>query len=152
MTPAPEERQKSQTPEGERLYHMLDTRAWQAVDPALGYRPPSLTSEGFIHCSGSRAALMQVANAFYHKEPGDWCILSIDPARVVPEVRWEPADGRQFPHLYGALNVDAVVEVLPFPRAADGTFLPPPSWGEAEGAQRQQATRSEYGSTLDRDQ
>jgi uncharacterized protein (DUF952 family) len=35
----------------------------------------------------------------------------IDPERVRDEIRYEPADGDWFPHLYGALAIEAVVEV-----------------------------------------
>jgi uncharacterized protein (DUF952 family) len=42
-------------------------------------------------------------------------------------MRYEPpGDGELFPHIYGALNLDAVVRILDFPPAADGSFALPP--------------------------
>ena len=52
-------------------------------------------------------------------------LLCIDDARVRPEIRYEaPSEGSpdRFPHIYGPLNVDAVVKELPFEPQADGTF------------------------------
>jgi len=51
--------------------------------------------------------------------------LRIDPARVTSEVRDEPSGGDVFPHIYGSLNLDAVVEVMVFAPGADGRFVGP---------------------------
>ncbi len=60
-------------------------------------------------------------------------VLAIDPERVTSEVRYEapappappdsPLAGVMFPHIYGPLNRDAIVEVRSAMRSADGTFL-----------------------------
>jgi uncharacterized protein (DUF952 family) len=51
-------------------------------------------------------------------------LLGIDPGRVRPEIRHDPVEGGAgfFPHIYGPLNTDAVVEVTPFRPDADGRF------------------------------
>ena len=62
-------------------------------------------------------------------------LLCIEVSRLRAPLRYEPPDmpghssrTRQslFPHLYGPLNPDAVVNVLPFPARADGSFALPP--------------------------
>ena len=49
-------------------------------------------------------------------------LLTIDPARLEPEVRVEAATAARewFPHVYGPLNLDAVVAVRPLPLGPDG--------------------------------
>jgi uncharacterized protein (DUF952 family) len=47
-----------------------------------------------------------------------------DSARVKPEIRYENLEGgaNLFPHIYGALALDAVVAVHDFPPGEDGSF------------------------------
>lgn len=106
------------------IYHMLPRAEWEAQQGRTHYRPASLQEEGFIHCTGERERLVWVANQFYRESAEPFVILVLDEAGVEPDVRWEAADGHLFPHIYGPLNLDAVVDVIPFPRAQDGEFLP----------------------------
>jgi uncharacterized protein (DUF952 family) len=98
------------------------------------YRAHSLQNEGFIHCSTPQQ-IVQVADSFYSGRHG-LVLLVIDPQRLRPDLRWEPpahpnpqADlppsEELFPHLYGPLNLDAVVKVLDFEPKADGKFSLP---------------------------
>lgn len=114
------------------IYHLLPAARWQAQPPGQPYAPPSLAAEGFIHCTAEPERLLAVANAFYRNDPGAHVVLCIRTDAIEAEVRWELVEGDRFPHIYGPLNLDAVVEVLPFPRAGDGTFLPP-AWGATVG-------------------
>jgi glutathione S-transferase len=56
-----------------------------------------------------------VANAFY-ADATDLVLLEIDEDRVIPEIRYEMVPGQTdpYPHIYGPLNVDAVVAVRPY--------------------------------------
>ncbi|MDT0426000.1 DUF952 domain-containing protein, partial [Streptomyces evansiae] len=47
----------------------------------------------------------------------DLVVLVVDPARLTDPVRYEAMKpgGEEFPHLYGPLPVEAVVEVRPWP-------------------------------------
>lgn len=102
---------------------MAPAGSWPPAGPS--YTAPSLESEGFLHCTAGERNLIGVASRYYTGEPGDWLVLVIDPAAVTSEIRWQvQPDGMAYPHIQGPLNPDAVVEVLPFPRAADGSFLP----------------------------
>jgi uncharacterized protein (DUF952 family) len=59
-------------------------------------------------------------------------LLVIDPQKVQPEVKYEPpvnpstgeteSGGELFPHIYGALNTDAVIQVEDFAPDSDGMF------------------------------
>ncbi|MEZ5247779.1 MAG: DUF952 domain-containing protein [Ilumatobacteraceae bacterium] len=70
-----------------------------------------LHEEGFIHLS-SEAQVALVAGAFYRDVP-NLVLLHVDESKLTAELRVEQLAGapEPFPHLYGPLNVDAVVEV-----------------------------------------
>lgn len=107
----------------EMLVHITRQTQWDGVS-GREYRGDTLASEGFIHCS-TRDQVVRVANARFHGERG-LVLLCIAPERVRAEIRYEAAEnGERFPHVYGALNVDAVVQVLEFPPGADGSFSVP---------------------------
>ena len=104
------------------IFHMVTAQAWPVASAERLYRPASLATEGFIHCTGEPERLVWVANRFYRSDPSPYVVLWIDPHRVAAPIRWEEADGHRFPHIYGALNCDAVIDVRPFPRTKSGRF------------------------------
>jgi len=112
------------------IYHMAPLAAWEAQRDQPVFIAASLAAEGFIHCTAEPEKLLQVANRFYHRIPGPFIIACIAPERLHAEVRWEMADGHRFPHIYGPLDRDAVIQVLTFPRAADQQFELPPELKE----------------------
>jgi uncharacterized protein (DUF952 family) len=102
------------------IFHITTRAEWEAAKRAGEYTAPSLETEGFIHLS-QRHQVAGVANAVYRGVP-DLVLLSVDPERVAAPLRYEHgvhADER-FPHLYGPLELSAVVDVLPFPEGTDG--------------------------------
>lgn len=102
------------------LLHICTAQAWQEAQARGEYRASSLETEGFIHASRPTQVL-QVANTFY-KGIADLLVLWIDPHRLEAELRWEPADGELFPHLYGPINLEAVSAVRELRPEADGVF------------------------------
>ncbi|MCY3864066.1 MAG: DUF952 domain-containing protein [Chloroflexi bacterium] len=116
------------------IYHITSRSAWAKAQERGDYQAPSLDIEGFIHCS-TRAQLMQVANDFYRGQAG-LVALCIDEGRLDAELRWEapahpqpPIDSALssdslFPHLYGPLNLDAVLEVHDLIELETGFALP----------------------------
>ena len=115
------------------ILHLASNDAWLAAAKKGAYRADSLSTEGFIHCSNP-SQIVGVADTFYHGQHG-LVLLVIDPLKLKPELRWEPPAepeptharaGDLFPHIYGPLNLDAVVEVLEFEPGADGFFDLPP--------------------------
>ena len=104
----------------DKIVHVCKKSDWTAAQEMGEYRAASLELEGFIHCSRPEQVL-RVANAYY---PGqlDLVLLWINPQKLTAEMRWEPADGDIFPHLYGPLNLDAVVKVVDFTPDNDSVF------------------------------
>lgn len=109
------------------ILHILRRHEWDLALRHGSYRPPSLDAEGFIHCSAIEQAI-DTANLLF-RGAADLLLLRIDETRLVAPLRFEaPAtadDARpntRFPHIYGALNLDAVVDAIEFPCADDGSF------------------------------
>jgi len=80
----------------------------------------SIQSEGFIHAS-PKSQLNRLANKYY-KGKEQPLILVVDKALILPEVKWEPATGGLYPHIYGPLNIDAVSRVEKISLSEDGNF------------------------------
>ena len=107
-----------------RLFHITTHEAWAQAQAAGEYRAASLATEGFIHLSGERQWL-RTANRFFRGQHG-LVLLAIRADRLRAEVRYERADGDEFPHLYGPLGLDAVVEVHALPVEETGEIGTPP--------------------------
>ncbi len=102
------------------VYHLVRRALWETL-PDEDYRPASLESEGFIHCSYEHQVAAS-ANRFY-VEADDLLVLEIDPAHLVSPLRAEAAgSGELFPHIHGPLNRQAVVSARPLRRGADGRW------------------------------
>ena len=116
------------------IYHIAAADALAAARQTGVYRTESLSGEGFIHFSNLHQVL-QVANRFYTGQNG-LVLLEVDPSRLRAELKFEapvhpasaaplPGSGQLFPHLYGPLNLDAVVAVYDFVPKAGGKFSLP---------------------------
>lgn len=122
------------------IVHICADEEWAAATRAGGpLRPPSLETEGFVHCSDPGTVAVPASTLFAGR--ADLVLLELDPARLEHPVRWEPGvtggqvedSGPWFPHVYGPLPLAAVVAVHPFPPEPDGTFRLPESLRERGG-------------------
>ena len=102
------------------IVHISTRDVWESAQDSGDYRTDSLVNEGFIHCSRPEQVL-KVANTYYPRVDG-LVLLWIDPQKLEAELRWEDSDGDVFPHLYGRLNLDAVVFSADFHPGPDGIF------------------------------
>ena len=119
----PEETDSSpaRQPRGQTL-HLTPEAVWLSQAEAATYQPEPFATEGFIHCTDGEANLINVANRYYRRDPRPHVVLVIDLERVTAPVRYEDPN-RIFPHLYGPLNREAVVEVRAIDRSDDETFV-----------------------------
>lgn len=113
------------------ILHIALRRDWQAARAAGSYRVSTRgrtldDGAAFIHAS-YRHQVSLVANFVYADEPEPLCLLVIDTDLLTAPVRDEDLDGggMAFPHIYGPLNLDAVIAVQPYDRAPDGQFCTP---------------------------
>jgi uncharacterized protein (DUF952 family) len=106
------------------ILHITHSNEWESAKILGTYRSDTLASEGFIHCS-SLAQVIGSANRFF-KDRKDLVILSIDSDRLHAEIRHEGADENNlFPHIYGELNIDAVIQVTDLESDPNGLFILP---------------------------
>jgi glutathione S-transferase len=111
------------------IYHIAEAADWEQARRAGQYttsaRGVTLAEEGFIHASQA-AQVARVANAYFQGAP-ELVLLIIDTERVGPEIRYELVPGQDlpYPHIYGPLNPDAVLETRPFAPGPDGLFTFP---------------------------
>lgn len=104
------------------IYHLVNAQDWLA-DGEQFYRPVGLAAEGFIHFS-ERAQVEASAARFYTAAPS-LLIVKVDVGKLGPALRYESADGQSFPHLYGALDREAVIEVQAMERDTSGHYRLP---------------------------
>jgi uncharacterized protein (DUF952 family) len=102
------------------ILHITQRAAWAAAKDVGAYRGNTLDSEGFIHCSTLKQVVSS-ANRFFQGQQ-DLVILVIDEGLVQPETKYEGDADNLFPHIYGALNVEAVVRSIDLEAGADGVF------------------------------
>ena len=112
------------------IYHITSRLAWDEARERGDYRAESLEAEGFIHCS-TREQVVPVAEKFY-KGQVDLLLLVIKPERLTSDLKWEsPAGGAPppgvpqgdlFPHIYGPLNLEAIVRVFDLHSQPDGRY------------------------------
>jgi uncharacterized protein (DUF952 family) len=96
------------------LFHITTAAAWEQAKPTGEYRAASLETQGYIHLSTTKQ-WPGTLERLYKGQVG-LVLLRIDVNKLKFQVRFETADGDEYPHLYGALNVDAVVDVSVVPK------------------------------------
>lgn len=105
------------------IFHITTPEDWKKFLTLGKYKAPSLETEGFIHCS-TQSQILTIANTFY-SDYDDLVLLKIDAEKLTSEIKWESPihpktnlnhhinDNELFPHIYGAINLDAIIQVLP---------------------------------------
>lgn len=101
------------------LFHITTRAAWAEAQRDGVYRAPSLATEGFIHLS-TGAQWRETAARFF-RGATDLVLLELNESLLGP-VKYEPADGQHFPHLYAELSCSAVVATRRFEVSAEGAI------------------------------
>lgn len=95
------------------IYHVTTAANWSEAKQKGFYEHPSLKDEGFIHCSQDH----QVAGVLerYFEGQTDLVKLVIDTDKLTSKYvfDWSPSTQDTFPHIYGPINADAVIDVVP---------------------------------------
>jgi uncharacterized protein (DUF952 family) len=97
------------------IFHLALASDWEEAQASGVYAVSTLgrtlDEEGFIHASRADQ-WAGVRERFYTEVSEPLVLLTIDRSRLLAEVRDEAVPGldETFPHIYGPVNVDAVVE------------------------------------------
>ena len=96
------------------LYHLASAAEWEAYQGAGEVAPPSLQTEGFVHCSWGH----QVAGTLERHFAGVTGLLAlqVDPMALGAVALTEEdsyGSGETFPHAYGPIPLSAVVGSVP---------------------------------------
>ncbi|WP_238546108.1 DUF952 domain-containing protein [Tumebacillus flagellatus] len=103
------------------IYCLTPAPYWQQFEGKAEYLPRDYEEEGFIHATKGDDLLERVMNRVYTTYEGELLLLVIDEDRVKSEVKYEQAsDGDLYPHIYGPLNTDAIVEIRQMERGPAG--------------------------------
>jgi uncharacterized protein (DUF952 family) len=106
------------------ILHITTRAAWVEAQQLGAYRTPSLDTDGFIHlCSPHQVSA--AANA-RHRCRRDLVLLCVSPEKLTARLNYEAfGTPKPYPHLYGPLNLDAVVRIVDVPPNEDGRFQLP---------------------------
>jgi uncharacterized protein (DUF952 family) len=93
------------------IYHVTTIKEWEEAQKQGSYSAVSLATEGFIHCSQEHQVHGVIER--YFKGKHDLVKLVIDTDQLKPELKYElaPSVNEEFPHVFGRINLDAVVKV-----------------------------------------
>ena len=93
------------------IFHITTREEWEAARPTGEYRPAAFSREGFIHCSYGQQVDGSLRRHFSGRS--GLVLLEIDRARLPSPIVDENLSGgaELFPHIYGALPVNAVIAV-----------------------------------------
>lgn len=97
--------------ESDYIYHITTKEEWAEARKIGHYDSDTLATEGFIHCS-TEPQVASVLERYYNGKT-NLIKLKIEKSKVERPLVFELAGSinEVFPHIHGALNLDAVIEV-----------------------------------------
>jgi uncharacterized protein (DUF952 family) len=101
------------------IYHIASQSELRSGMKGDRYTPARFALDGFVHCSAGEDTTLAVARDLFASVQEPVCVLRIDPARLRARVVYEapaPLPGarthletaREFPHVYGAIDLIAI--------------------------------------------
>ena len=95
------------------IYVVTTQNGWKAAMDKGYYETDSLATEGFIHAS--KEGQVKAVLERHFRNQSDLVLLQIDEQLLKAELKYElaPSVNELFPHIFGRLNVDAVIKTTP---------------------------------------
>jgi uncharacterized protein (DUF952 family) len=102
------------------IYHSILKSDWDKIKIGKEYTPLSLEKDGYVHFS----LLDQVIGITYFlfgDQNEKVLLLEVDEKKLKPRIIFEDNRGHgRFPHAYGPINLDAVINEYPLERTQKG--------------------------------
>jgi len=95
------------------IYHVTKSSMWNQALADGSYEHPSLKDEGFIHCSQEHQVQGVLERYFNGEKELVKLVIDTDLLQSRHVFEWSPSTADTFPHIYGPINIDAVIEVIP---------------------------------------
>jgi len=93
------------------IYHIVLPERWNSFGENAAYTAESLVTEGFIHCSYPHQ--LDAVLKRYYSEANEVIILEVDTDKLSSRLVEEPSTNNEiYPHIYGAINRDAILRVI----------------------------------------
>lgn len=93
------------------IYHIIKPEWWEKFKGKSSYFSETLDVEKFIHCS-TEEQILPTCNRHF-KSHQALIVLKLAKEKISSKLIYElaPGVGEEFPHIYGPINLDAVVEI-----------------------------------------
>src|SRR6476620_2615217 len=103
-------------------YHLTPEAWFRAQSPDSPYLPEAYAADGYVHLTHGLDAVLAAGNRYYTADPRPYLLLTVEPDQLSADVRYDdPA--RQFPHVYGPLELAAITCVERIERDGAGRFV-----------------------------
>lgn len=95
------------------IYHITTPTWWGKWGDLPHYESETLAQEGFIHCCGSMLQVEGVLQRYFAGQT-NLLLLHIEADMLKATLKYELATNQEvFPHIFGAINKDAITEIKP---------------------------------------
>lgn len=108
-----------------RIFHLIEAPAWRSAQQLGQVTPPSLLSEGFVHCSSREQVVGTIERHFDGID--HLVLLELDADVLGDDLCWEESrPGEAYPHLYRPIDPLEIIAAYEWSRSADGSVHLPP--------------------------
>jgi uncharacterized protein (DUF952 family) len=94
------------------IYHITTSGEWNKGKQKGFYENDSLKEEGFIHCSQEPQIAGVLKRFFAGKTDLVKLVINTDKLSSRFVFEWSSSMQDTFPHIYGPINLEAVIEVM----------------------------------------
>ena len=107
------------------IFHLTSETVWHRALAEGRFTPPAADlSDGFLHFS--TAGQLRESAERHARDRADLCLICVDETVLGADLKWEVSrNGQEFPHLYGSLPMQAVIDTRAIALDADGVPIIP---------------------------